>query len=53
MNTPDLSGNRHPLQPSLDRKKLSVKTALLDIWQVFSAEVRRIFSDPCRHASRT
>ena len=46
MNTPDLSGNRHPLQPSHDRKKLSVKTALLDIWQVFSAEVRRIFSDP-------
>ena len=46
MNTSDLSGNRHPLQPSHDRKKLSVKTALLDIWQVFSAEVRRIFSDP-------
>ena len=46
MNTSDLSSNRHPLQPSHDRKKLSVKTALLDIWQVFSAEVRRIFSDP-------
>ena len=45
MNTPDLSGNRQPLQPSHDRKKLSVKTALLDIWQVFSAAVRRIFSD--------
>ena len=38
MNTTD--------RPAPNRKKLSVKTALLDIWQVFSAEVRRIFSDP-------
>ena len=38
MNTTD--------RPAPNRKKLSVKTALLDIWLVFSAEVRRIFSDP-------
>ena len=29
-----------------DRKKLSLKTAMADIWQVFSAEVLRIVHDP-------
>ncbi len=46
MKNTDHPDNRQALLPTADRKKLSIRTALLDIWLVFSAEVRRIFSDP-------